>query len=140
MVQFPGCHSLWLSIHHRVAGIPTSRVTPFGYLWITGCVLLPTAFRSLPRPSSSDSSKASTVDPYSLDHIILFPSLFRSLCKRSSAPTYPFRISGARPSTLSCTRLFQHKGMEVRGFEPLTYGLQSHRSSQLSYTPWALLS
>ena len=25
--------------------------------------------------------------------------------------------------------------MEVRGLEPLTYGLQSHRSSQLSYTP-----
>ena len=25
--------------------------------------------------------------------------------------------------------------MEVWGFEPQTYGLQSHRSSQLSYTP-----
>ena len=25
--------------------------------------------------------------------------------------------------------------LEVRGLEPLTYGLQSHRSSQLSYTP-----
>ena len=25
--------------------------------------------------------------------------------------------------------------MEVKGLEPLTYGLQSHRSSQLSYTP-----
>ena len=25
--------------------------------------------------------------------------------------------------------------LEVRRLEPLTYGLQSHRSSQLSYTP-----
>ena len=32
------------------------RVTPFGYLRISGCVLLPAAFRSLPRPSSPDSS------------------------------------------------------------------------------------
>jgi hypothetical protein len=28
------------------------RVTPFGYRRINGCVLLPAAFRSLPRPSS----------------------------------------------------------------------------------------
>ena len=28
--------------------------------------------------------------------------------------------------------------MEVKGLEPLTYGLQSHRSSQLSYTPYKI--
>ena len=30
---------------------------------------------------------------------------------------------------------FYPENLEVRGLEPLTYGLQSHRSSQLSYTP-----
>ena len=37
---------------------------------------------------------------------------------------------------LSC-RIYTDKFsfLEVRGLEPLTYGLQSHRSSQLSYTP-----
>ena len=49
----------------------SGRVTPFGYPRIIGCLLLPEAFRSLPRPSSSNSSKASTVDPFSLDHIFL---------------------------------------------------------------------
>ena len=36
-------------------------VTPFGYPGITGYVLLPLAFRSLSRPSSPRSSKASTI-------------------------------------------------------------------------------
>ena len=69
MVQFPGCRSTVLCIHTAVTGSPTGRVTPFGYLRITRCLLLPAAFRSLPRPSSPDSSKASSVDPFSLDHI-----------------------------------------------------------------------
>ena len=46
-------------------------VTPFGYRGITGYVLLPRAFRSLSRPSSPRSSKASTIHLYSLDHIIV---------------------------------------------------------------------
>ena len=53
-------------------------VTPFGYPGITGYVLLPLAFRSLSRPSSPRSSKASTIHLYSLDHIIV-----------SSLPTRP---------------------------------------------------
>ncbi len=63
------------------------RVTPFGYPRITGYVLLPAAFRSLSRPSSPVSSKASAMDLYSLDHITFPPSgpLVRSV-RRSSMP------------------------------------------------------
>ena len=55
-------------------------VTPFGDLRVNGYVLLTAAYRSLSRPSSPYSSKASAIDLYSLDHII-FPasSLFRTL-------------------------------------------------------------
>ena len=56
MVQFPGCRSLRLLIHLKVNALLSIRVTPFGYLRITGCLLLPAAFRSLPRPSSPTSS------------------------------------------------------------------------------------
>ena len=38
-------------------------VTPFGNPRINKCLLLPEAYRSLPRPSSPDGSKASTMDP-----------------------------------------------------------------------------
>ena len=47
------------------------------------------------------------MDPYSLDHIVL-PSSFANN---------------------------QKKPMEAKGFEPLTLGLQSRCSSQLSYAP-----
>ena len=38
-------------------------VAPFGYLRIYGCLRLPEAFRSLPRPSSLTNAKASSVCP-----------------------------------------------------------------------------
>ncbi len=81
MVQFPESSSIKLFIHSTVTSIPECRVTPFGHRRFTGCLLLTAAFRSLPRPSSSDSSKASTVDPYSLDHItsLSFSKLIYSL-------------------------------------------------------------
>ena len=69
MVQFPEfCFSV-LCVQTEMTGHHTGRVTPFGNRRIAGCVLLPVAFRSLPRPSSPGGSKASSVDPSSLDHM-----------------------------------------------------------------------
>ena len=42
------------------------RVPPFGNLRIKASLQLPTAYRSLPRPSSTPRAKASTMRPYSL--------------------------------------------------------------------------
>jgi hypothetical protein len=44
------------------------RVAPFGYPRINACKRLPGAYRSLLRPSSPASAKASTVCPSMLDH------------------------------------------------------------------------
>ena len=81
MVQFPGSSSLHLCVQCRVAHRQMRRVTPFGYPRISGCVLLPAASRSLPRPSSYSSSQASTMDPFSLDHILSCPvTVPRDIC------------------------------------------------------------
>ena len=44
------------------------RVSPFGHLRITAHVQLPAAFRSLSRPSSAPSAKASALRSSSLEH------------------------------------------------------------------------
>ena len=59
------------------------QVTPFGYPRINGCVLLPAAFRSLPRPSSPRYSQASAINPYSLDHIIVRMNKYNRLAHHS---------------------------------------------------------
>ena len=63
MVHFPGFAHSCLCIQQGVlevcsSGFPHSEI--FGY---SACVRLPEAYRSLPRPSSPDSAKASTVRP-----------------------------------------------------------------------------
>lgn len=73
MVQFPGSRFMKLCIHSMMTGLSSSRVTPFGNPRIKGCLLLPVAFRSLPRPSSPDSSEASSMNSFSLDHILSLP-------------------------------------------------------------------
>ena len=61
-------------------GYYSIRVFPFGDLRVNACLQLVVAFRSLPRPSSALSAKASTVCPYSLDLFVpavsLQPDLF----------------------------------------------------------------
>ena len=69
MVQFPASGFVHLCVQCTMVRYYPNRVTPFGNLRITGCVFLPAAFRNLLRPSSPDSPKASTMNPYSLDHI-----------------------------------------------------------------------
>ena len=61
-------------------GYYSIRVFPFGYLRVNACLQLVVAFRSLPRPSSALSAKASTVCPYSLD-------LFCTCCISTAGPS-----------------------------------------------------
>ncbi|RYZ75301.1 MAG: hypothetical protein EOP04_33505, partial [Proteobacteria bacterium] len=55
------------------------QVTPFGNLRIKACLPLPEAYRSLSRPSSPVSTKASTVCPLKLDSIFRNQPLMRSV-------------------------------------------------------------
>ena len=59
-VVFSSSGYLDVSVHR----VPLSQVSPFGYLRIDGYLLLPEAFRSLSRPSSALSAKASTIRSY----------------------------------------------------------------------------
>ena len=70
MVHFPAYLACTLFDSCACANHPDWRVTPFGHPGIVGYWHLLPAFRSLSRPSSSGGSQASSVDPYSLDHII----------------------------------------------------------------------
>ena len=53
-------------IHHTVTYISIRRVSPFGYLRVKAHLQLTAAFRSLSRPSSAPSAKASTLCSSSL--------------------------------------------------------------------------
>ncbi len=66
MFQFPGLPPRALCVQARVAGIDPRRVFPFGDPRVTGRVPLTVDYRSLPRPSSASSAKASTACPFHL--------------------------------------------------------------------------
>ncbi len=127
MVQFPESPPLQAIVSPQSDRLFGGRVTPFGNPRITGCLLLPAAFRSLPRPSSSSSSKASTIDPSSLDHIPLspfspFPSPYVKDLAVCSLRAH-LQLGGAQ-AALGLTRL-----------ELVTSRLSGARSNHLSYRP-----
>jgi hypothetical protein len=57
-----------------VTGYDPCRVAPFGNPRIKGCLHLPEAYRSLPRPSSLPRAKASTLRPFLLDFYFQLPT------------------------------------------------------------------
>ena len=107
------------------------RVTPFGYPGIKGCVPLPPAFRSLPRPSSHRPPWASAPDlcfawPY---------------CSFPRAASYGFLRA---PSSVTFCVSFPVPvkyllSMGQNRVELLTPALSERCSNQLSYCPIFLL-
>ena len=100
------------------------RVTPFGYPGITGCLLLPPAFRSLPRPSSPSGSQASDIDLYSLDHIIFsscarFLPLLQARPARYGTPRSPRRTF--QPSSGYLAKSSRTRSLPFRFFLPLSF-------------------
>ena len=63
MFQFTSFASHRLLIQRRIHGYYPMWVAPFGYPRIVACLRLPEAYRSLPRPSSPPSAKASIMCP-----------------------------------------------------------------------------
>jgi hypothetical protein len=107
-----------------MTGIAPRRVSPFGHPRITGCVPLPLAYRSLPRPSSPPCAQASPTGLLSLDHknrqaqhaqetlhsvstyvrSVQSPSLVRRRRRLASLPPRPMRIRFPRGPPHRCGR------------------------------------
>ena len=121
-------------------------VTPFGRPGISACLPLPRAFRGLPRPSSPQCPKASAYGPLSAWPYCCPPDspTLRNACrpKPAARPSQEVRIRYLHRVQLlrNCTQylsfpslvISKNSFVEIRGLEPLTLGLQSRCSSQLS--------
>ena len=78
MFQFPELPASWLFIHQALTMHYHSRIPPFGNLRVNGYLLLTVAYRSLSRPSSAPSAKASALCPSQLDLVETAVTLFGS--------------------------------------------------------------
>ena len=73
------------------------RVPPFGHLRIFAHLQLPAAFRSLSRPSSALSAKASALRPSSLDLCFLTFTVLIAVLARTRGLSHCQAVSPARP-------------------------------------------
>ena len=78
-----------LSSSHARSVPRGTGVTPFGDPGITGCVLLPRAFRSLPRPSSPSGPTGIRHKPILHLAILPFP---RAPSARVPSPSFPCHV------------------------------------------------
>ena len=137
---------IWLCIYHMMTEV-LSRVSPFGYRRVTGYLLLTAAFRSLSRPSSALSAKASTLRPFLLNlpsyrssyDVASFPLDFRLFLNTGVYLRYTiffsdvlliingFIIISLYEVLKVHIPVFSHR-VEMRGFEPLTPCLQGRCS------------
>ena len=86
-VSVPRVRSDGLWIQPAVTGYDPCRVAPLGDLRIKGCLRLPEAYRSLPRPSSLPRAKASTLRPFLLDFYFRLSANAKPACPASHHPT-----------------------------------------------------
>ena len=77
MFQFPGCMLSGKQCLPEMFRLSSERVSPFGDPGITGCLLLPRAYRSLPRPSSTPLPRHPLYTHKQDSHIISFYLLVR---------------------------------------------------------------
>ena len=78
------------------------RIAPFGYLRINSCLLIPAAFRSLPRPSSAPDAKAFSLRSYQLNHLN-YDQILKFSTEKQTFNLFPFS------NNCSYTRLRFHQ-------------------------------
>ena len=97
MFQFTGYLPARLCVHRAVTGCVAGRVPPFGDRRVFASLQLTAAFRSLARPSSVSSGKASSVRPSLLNQwFSTFSCFFRDVSKKTvitvSVSSYNFYV------------------------------------------------
>ena len=90
MFQFTGYLPTWLCVHHVVTGYVAGRVPPFGDRRVFASLQLTAAFRSLARPSSVSSGKASSVRPSLLNQWFSFSRVFSRCFKENCYNCFGF--------------------------------------------------
>ena len=129
MFQFAGFASCTYQFSTGYPGSSPGWVAPFGDPGITDRSHLPRAFRSVPRPSSPLSAKASTRCPcLALDHRIAVAGDANHRRAQSQAPCFA-------PATTGADGLYEDTSLGPARSKPCSPGRSASVTSQLSLHP-----